>query len=243
MILILRLIVVSLLLATASIAAQDYVPDELQDWQRWVLKDKEYHSCPFYFNRNAVARTDFVCAWPGRLNLSVTATGAEFTQRWAVYAEEQWLALPGGTDHWPDRVRVNDRAVEVIARNNVPSVRLAPGTYRIGGRIEWDERPGVLRVPAESGLLTLSVDGRKVERPEMNRNGVFLGERKRDTRTVDSVRTEIYRLVADDVPTRLITQLQINVSGSVREEVFGPLLPDGFVPLMPVRRAATASIA
>ncbi len=60
---------------------------------------------------------------------------------------------------------------------------------------------------------------------------IFLGERKRDTRVVDSVRTEVHRLVVDDVPTRLITQLQIDVSGSVREELFGPVLPDGFVPL------------
>ena len=57
---------------------------------------------------------------------------------------------------------------------------------------------------AQSGLLTLTVDGREVERPELNQNGVFLGERKRDTRAVDSVRAVVYRLVADDVPTRLV---------------------------------------
>ncbi|NNC57479.1 MAG: hypothetical protein HKO12_07955, partial [Woeseiaceae bacterium] len=229
--LMLRLIVLSLLFSAATATAQDYVPDELRGWQKWVLKDKEYRDCPFYFNQNAAATQDFVCAWPGQLQLSVTNSGAEFSQPWTVYAEEHWLALPGGVDYWPDRVTVNDRAIEVIARNNVPSVRLGPGTYRVSGRIAWDERPGVLRVPSESGLISLTLDGRKVERPEMNRSGVFLGERKRDTRVVDSVRAEIHRLVADDIPTRLITQLQIDISGSVREELFGPILPDGFVPL------------
>ena len=243
----LRLFVLPLLIVTAVTMAQDYVPEDLQGWQQWVLKDKEYRDCPFYFNRNAAERQDFVCAWPGQLQLSVVASGAEFTQQWTVYAQEQWLSLPGGVDYWPDAVSVNDRSVEVIARNNVPSVRLAPGTYRVAGRFEWDERPGVLRLPPESGLVSLNVDGRKVERPEVDRNGVFLGERKRDTRVVDSVRAEVHRLVVDDVPTRLITQLQIDVSGSVREELFGPILPDGFLPLtiqspLPVKLEADGNL-
>ena len=225
------LLVFTLLIATGTAVAQDYVPGALEGWQRWVLKDKEYRDCPFYFNRGASARGDFVCAWPGRLQLAVTANGGQFSQQWTLYAEDQWIALPGSAEHWPDRVTVNDRAVEVIARNNVPSIRLVPGTYRIAGRLEWDDRPAVLRLPPESGLLSLRVDGRQVERPELNRNGVFLGERKRDTRAVDSVRSVVYRLVRDDVPTRLDTKLQIDVSGAVREESFGPILPEGFVPL------------
>jgi len=225
------LFVFILLLATGTVAAQDYVPGALEGWQRWVLKDKEYRDCPFYFDRGASARGDYLCAWPGRLQLGVTATGGQFTQQWTLHAEDQWIALPGSAEHWPDRVTANDRAVEVIARNNVPSIRLAPGSYRVAGRFEWDDRPAVLRLPPESGLLSLMVDGRRVERPDLNRNGVFLGERKRDTRAVDSVRSVIYRLVTDDVPTRLVTKLQIDVSGAVREELFGPILPEGFVPM------------
>jgi len=229
--LMLRLVFLSLLFAAAAAPAQVYVPEDLQGWQQWVLKDKEYRDCPFYFDRGAQRRNDFLCAWPGRLRLAVTASDAEFTQQWTVYAEEQWLALPGSVDYWPDGVTVNDRAVDVIARDNVPSIRVGPGDYNIAGRFDWDERPGILRLPPASGLVTLTVDGRRVERPEMNRNGIFLGERKRDARVVDSIRSEVHRLVADDVPTRLVTRLVIDVSGSVREELFGPILPVGFVPL------------
>lgn len=227
----LRLFVLVLLVAASAAFAQEYVPDDLDGWQRWVLKDKEYRDCPFYFNRGATERRDFLCAWPGRLQLEATATGGRFTQQWTLHAKDQWIALPGSPEHWPDRVIANDRAVEVIARGNVPSIRLSPGTYRVSGRFAWDERPGVLRLPAESGLLTLTVDGREIVRPDIDQNGVYLGERKRETRTVDAVRSVVYRLVADNVPTRLITQLQIDVSGSVREELFGPILPEGFVPM------------
>jgi hypothetical protein len=148
-----------------------------------------------------------------------------------VYAKEQWIVLPGSAEYWPDQVTVNDRRTEVVAHNNYPGIKLAPGTWRISGRFEWDERPGVLRIPPQSGLVSLTIDGKVVARPEMNRAGVFLGERQRDTRARDSIRTVVHRLVADGVPTRLITRLQIDVSGSVREEVFGPILPQGFVPL------------
>ena len=214
-----------------SAVAETYVPDDLKDWQQWVLKDKEYRQCPFYFNRSLDRSDAFVCSWPGTLQLTVDGSGADFSQQWTVYAKEQWLALPGSPDYWPDRVTVNDRAIEVIARGEIPSIKLTPGSWRINGTFEWDERPGVLRIPPQSGLVSLTVDGKAVARAEINRGGVFLGERQHDTRARDSVRTVVHRLVADDVPTSLMTRLQIDVSGSVREEIFGSILPEGFVPL------------
>ncbi len=211
--------------------AQDYVPTELEGWTQWVLKDTGYRRCPLYFDRAAAGRGDFQCAWPGQLRLDVGATGASFTQEWTIYGEAQWLTLPGSAAHWPDRVTVNDRPVEVVARDNVPGIRLLPGTARVAGRFVWDERPSVLRIPPESGLLVLRVDGRAIQRPDMDQSGVFLGERRQAARTVDAVRSQVYRLVVDEVPTRLVTRLQIDVSGGVREEAFGPILPQGFVPL------------
>ena len=227
----LRLLVLPLLFATVVAAAQDYVPADLEGWQQWVLKDREYRECPHLYDRGARDRGDFVCSWPGELALVVESRGARFSQRWTVYATEQWVALPGNAEHWPDRVLVDDREAMVVARDNVPSVHLAPGSYRISGRFQWEERPGVLRLPPRSGLVMLTVDGRRIDRPELNRNGIFLGERQVDARVADSVFTEVYRLIADDVPTRLVTQLSVDVAGGVREEVFGSILPDGFVPL------------
>jgi hypothetical protein len=226
-----RLIILSLLLAAASGFAQDELPEDLEGWQDWVLKDREYTACPHYFDRTGDARGDFVCSWPGPLELSVTGSSASFRQQWSVYAADQWIALPGSPDSWPEQVLANDRTVAVVLRDGAPSVRLAPGRYGISGTFGWDERPGVLQVAPTSGLIKLTVDGRLIERPEMSGNTLYLGERQRDSEIVDSVFTVVHRLVADEVPTRLITRLQIDVAGSVREEVFGPVLPKDFVPL------------
>ena len=226
-----RLILIALLVPVAATAQDTYVPEELRDWQEWVLKDKEYRNCPFYFDRGANQPGDFICAWPGPLELAVDKDAGRFTQQWTVYADEQWLTLPGDTAHWPHNVTVNGRSVSVVARNSLPSVYLGPGAYRVTGSFEWTERPGVLQVPDRAGLITLRVNGQSVSRPERTGNGVFLGERERATKSRDTIETQVYRLVADNVPTRLVTQLRINISGSVREELLGPLLPDGFVPL------------
>ena len=78
----LRLIALSLIFFVTSAVAEIHIPDDLKDWQQWVLKDKEYRSCPFYFDRNASQPGDFVCAWPGRMQLSVNASGAEWNHDW-----------------------------------------------------------------------------------------------------------------------------------------------------------------
>ena len=226
-----RLILAVCLLPFAVLAQDVYVPEELRDWQEWVLHGKEHRQCPFFFDRNPAARADFVCAWPGTLDLVVAADSGRFTQQWTVYADEQWLPLPGDANYWPHRVTVNGRGAEVVARNDIPSVYLGPGSYSISGSFAWDERPGVLRLPERIGVVALTVNGQEIVRPERTRLGLFLGERQRQTQARDAVEAEVYRLVSDNVPTRLTTRLRINVAGGVREELFGPVLPGGFSPL------------
>jgi hypothetical protein len=229
--LILRLVLTALLLPATAFAIDPYVPEDLQDWQAWVLHDKEYRDCPTLFDRAANQRDDFVCVWPGKLELAVNADGGEFVQQWSVYAQQQWVRLPGNANYWPHEVTANGGRVSVVLRDNVPSVYLEPGSYRLSGSFEWDERPGNLSLPWQTGLIALTVDGQVVDRPDRTTRGVFLGERQQESQARDSVLSNVYRLVSDDVPTRLTTVVRIQVSGGVREELFGPLLPDGFVPL------------
>lgn len=225
------LLILASLAGVPGHAADILVPEELRGWEAWVLDGKEYRECPLYFSGSGSNPNDFVCTWPGLLDLKVTEDGGRFSQQWTVIATDAWLPLPGDTAYWPDQVTANGSPVAVVLQNGTPSVRVTPGRYQVTGRFEWDERPGLLRVPAQSGLIALTVNGNRIARPEVDRNGVFLGERERETQARDAVSVQVYRLVADDIPSYLVTRLQIDVSGSVREELFGPVLPEGFVPL------------
>jgi hypothetical protein len=204
-------------LCTTAVHAQDvHVPGELEDWRGWVLEGEEYRQCPAYFDRSPAGEADFLCAWPQVLELDVDADGGRFAQRWLVSAGEAWLPLPGNTDYWPDRVTANGEPVTVVLHDGVPSVRVRAGNHQLEGRFRWDERPGVLSVPPQSGLVELAVNGAPVARPVLNRNGVFLGDRSRPSQTPDSLEASVYRLVMDDVPLRLGTVLRLDVSGTVR---------------------------
>ncbi len=231
----------------ASKAQPQGLPEPLEAWQAWVLDGKEYRQCPAYFDRMPSGPSDHVCAWPQVLEVDVNADGGRFTQRWRVSAGDAWLPLPGDTDHWPDRVTVNGEPAPVVLHDGVPSVRAGSGNHRLAGQFAWDERPGILRVPPQSGLVALSVNGTAVPRPALNANGVFLGDRQRDSRTPNALDTAVYRLLADEVPLRLVTRLRLEVAGTVREEVFSPVLPEGYVPLalsaaLPVRLEADGSL-
>jgi len=79
-----RVIALCLFLVSATAVAQTHVPDDLKDWQQWVLKDKEYRNCPFFFDRTVEQPDAFTCSWPGEIQLTVSASGARFSQQWTV---------------------------------------------------------------------------------------------------------------------------------------------------------------
>ena len=93
---IITFLVLSLLALSAGAAAQDYIPDELRGWQKWVLKDREYRDCPFYFNRGAADRDDFLCAWPGALKLDATAADGRAVFAAVDGARQRPMGVPAG---------------------------------------------------------------------------------------------------------------------------------------------------
>ena len=222
----------TLALATSpTLAQQPAIPDELQGWQQWVLDGYEYRACPFYVSRQPGEPDAHVCAWPGELTLDVTADGGRFRQSWRIHAEPTWVVLPGNGRYWPSGVRAGNAGVAVVERDGLPQVLLQPGTHDISGRFAWDERPGALAVPTATGLVALRVDGDVIGDVRRNGNEVLLGEPGATTRQRNTVGVDVHRLLVDDVPTRLVTRLLVNVAGGVREELLGTALPAGFTPM------------
>ena len=232
----LGLAVALLLAAGAQGQPQSVVPPQLEEWRGWALDGHEHVHCPFLYASAAREPGDFVCAWPGRLELEVDAERATFQQLWTIFAAEQWVALPGSERAWPRQVTAAtsggaDRRLEVVLRSGAPAVRLPPGQHRLGGVFEWRERPVALAVSGESGVIALTLDGSAIARPRVEDGRLWLGEAETAEAAADTIDVRVFRLVADDVPTRLQTVFAVDVSGGVREETLGPALPAGFLPV------------
>jgi hypothetical protein len=101
----------------------------------------------------------------------------------------------------------------------------------VSGRIPWREQPQSLAVPQSIGLVTLSVDGKPVSPVRRDGNDITLGRVAAAAPEADSLDLRVYRKLADGVPGYLSTRVVISVSGQAREEVVGPVLPEGFAAL------------
>ena len=208
-----------------------HVPEDLRDWQGWVLHGQEHRACPFLHDAAAIGQEQFICAWPGLLAIRADAQGGSFEQRWTIYGAEQWVPLPGDGQVWPQNATVDERAATLALRQGTPSIRLGPGSHRVAGAFAWSERPAALTVPSRTGLVALWMDGDRVALPRRSANGIWLGEGERAAKVQDALKVQVFRRILDDVPTRLESEFALDISGSVREELLAPALPDAFTPL------------
>ncbi len=221
--------------ARLALAATVPVPEALEPWREWALFGAEGAGCPFHIHSFAQR----ACVWPGPLTLSVTADGLRFTQDVEVHGrspgDEAAIELPGSDGFWPVAVSTAGTALTVVAEDGHPVVHLEPGRHRIDGLIPWYSLPDSLRIPPHTALVHLrQADGRAVA-PRIDADGrLWLvehgqGEPAPVETAENHLHMEVFRHLLDDIPFRMETRLQFQVSGSPREVVLGRALPDGFV--------------
>jgi len=209
------------------------VPSPLQPWVKWVLHDVDDYTCPFHYNQSPKSSSEQklekgICHWPSRLTLNVDTKQAEFNQEWQVYSAG-WVALPGNTQHWPQNVQVNDTPAVVTDRDGVPNVFARKGLLKIQGQFQWEQRPEFLQIPNYTGLIALTVNNTPVTLPELDTMGrLWLQRGISDDQKAEQNRLDIrvYRLISDDIPLQLITQIELDVAGNHREVMLGPVMLD-----------------
>jgi hypothetical protein len=76
-------------------------------------------------------------------------------------------------------------------------------------------------------LISLTVDGQKIEQLDRADNAVWLGKH-RDAEVAKQIDVQIYRLLTDGIPLKLDTRMVLRVTGDPREEVLMGVLPGGF---------------
>lgn len=213
------------------------VPAPLKPWVGWVLNDHAQRFCAAAHD-NANQR---LCHWPTELVLDLDAAGGRFTLS-ARRDTPGWLPLPGEPGRWPRDVQLSGRAAPILVHEGRPALFVAEGEHRVQGSFAWDALPESLRVPPDSGLVRLAVNGKAIPHPERDaEHQLWLGRRVSEGKAgADSLDLRVFRRIDDDVPLRVSTQIELDVGGEVREETLGPALLDGLVPLslsgdLPVR--------
>lgn len=215
--------------------APEQVPEPLKPWIGWVQEERPELACPFMYNSHDQKR----CSWPTETRLDLTTPKGRFSTDWQVYAES-WVALPGDSTHWPLNVTVNDKPALVMDRNGIPSIKLAADTkqplnYQIKGEFLWDAVPDNLAVPADTGLINLTINGVAIPAPALRDGQIWLKESevglKKPENVQNSLDIQVFRKITDDVPIQVLTRLVIDVSGGQRELKLPRPLLQGFIPL------------
>ncbi len=219
------------------------IPPQLAIWKPWVLHGKERRLCPTACNNGEV----YECDWPSRLDMSLEAKGGHTTQQWRVFVKEP-VELPGGANVWPASAKVDGKPAPVFSRNDLPVVILTPGKHVVEADYVWDEMPGMISIPAASGLVSVSVEGKPLAPSLMDQSGrVWLHGKSAAGRRQDRLDAKIYRLVDDSIPMRVLTRLRIDVSGRGREVGLGKVLLKGAIPVgirsdLPVKLGASGEL-
>lgn len=211
--------------AQSSIPAS--IPESLQEWVPWVLKDHKGLECPNINLGNYADPNNRICAWPGKLQIDVQANSATFSATWLVL-EKSWIPLPGSNRSWPQSVNVNGTDVAFISHSNHPSLQLDAGTYTIQGIFKWNDTPEVLSLPQAYSKVQLSVDAKTIDFPKRQGSQLWLKELGDKEAEEDSVTLYVNRKVTDGSVVKLETKIELDVSGSLREQALGLVLPEGF---------------
>ena len=211
------------------------VPEPLKPWISWVVKDNPELACPFLYNSYEQKR----CSWPTQLSLDLTPAKGIFSISWKVY-KDSWVSLPGDTKHWPLNVTANGKPALVMDKNGIPSIKLEAGPnhlakYQIKGEFLWDAIPDNLKIPDDTGLISVSVNGLNLPAPAIKDGQLWLKKSESGQNKPENIQnnldSQVFRKIIDEVPLQVLTRLELDVSGEQREVKLANPLLDGFIPL------------
>src|SRR6185503_15698442 len=140
-----------------------------------------------------------VCAWAGRLTLTLDARGGRFTQEWQVLARGR-VPLPGDEERWPLDVKANGKPVAVVADGDAPAVELAPGKVTLTGSFQWQSLPESLPVPNATGIVAVTVSGKRIDGPRRTEEGELFLQEEAAPAESNSLQISVHRKLNDGVP-------------------------------------------
>lgn len=206
---------VALLIACACVcaptSATQVVPGPLRDWQDWAMHGHDALRCPAQ-QPDSDLRT---CLFASALRLDIGSDGARFAVRASVHGTEALLPLPGEAGAWPTDTTVNGRPAVIVSQDGRPVIALPPGRHDIAGRLDWRHMPGRLSISPLYASIEVRRDGVLLQ-PDAAGH-IWLAQAQGDAREADSERLRVFRRLSDDIPFRVDTRFELQVSGAARE--------------------------
>ena len=222
--LLLIFITLSAVSAAETKPAQDSIPTKLSTWIPWVMAGHENSRCPF-INRSSFSNPqNHICAWPSTLTLAVKNTTATFSQSWQVIAKSV-IALPGSSSNWPLAVKVNQKLVPVLLRDDKPIIELEKGHYLITGQFRWPRIPESISIPSQYAFVKMTLNDEVIAFPKIADGDLWLQELQPDKAEQDSIDIDVARRVTDGSYIAFDTHIELSVSGKMREVILGKVLP------------------
>ncbi len=220
-----------------TFAEENKIPSELQQWIPWVLYEQEEKTCTLEITEGSKR----YCTWPSSLELDVKSDGASFTQEWLIETRSL-VPLPGNSPFWPAQVQANGKNILVSKHEGRPAVWLDPGKQKITGSFSWNNLPENIMIPSETGLVHLTLLGKKVNNLQLDPKGRlwFQHKRKAQQNSEESHNIQVFRKIVDGVPLSQQIRILLTVSGSPRQLTLGLGSGKQFIPLqvqspLPVR--------
>jgi hypothetical protein len=224
-------LLIPLILLTLQLSAEpiqpEEIPEPLKPWQAWVSWSHKDLDCPFLSTGKSRQ-----CVWSNHLSLDLTPTSGRFTYQVNVFAESL-VPLPGNTKQWPSELQVDETATTILDHQGQPQVRLQPGNHLLSGRFRWDALPDTLAIPAEIGIVQLTLNGHSVPHPVLRKGSLWLktqSDENAQQTPEERVSLRVFRLLDDNHPFTVETLLDLQVSGAQRELMLGKPLLKGFIP-------------
>lgn len=214
-------------LFTGAYADNSDIPAELENWQAWVMSAHKDVQCPFIYNKNSKH-----CTWSSPLRLDINDKGVSFKQTIETF-KDSWVPLPGHKTQWPQDVTRNGKAALIRDYKSQPQIYLPAGTQSIQGRIKWNSLPRQLQLGQLTALVEVTLNNKLVEQPFIDpQKKLWLSKNSSNQKkNADSIQIKVFRLISDQLPLKMTTQLVIDVSGRERELRLGQILPDNFTPI------------
>lgn len=221
------LLIAGLTLLAHTTLADTQVPKMLEDWRGWVLEKHTDINCPILYNA-----AEKNCIWLGSLDIQVNEKSGLFVQQIETFSDG-FVALPGDKEYWPESIvdKLRGNSVPVRDMDGAPQVFLNAGKYQLEGKWNWAKMPRTLVIPESTGILSLMIDNKKIQSPFLENPGILLlnaNTQQNQLEPQDNLDLRVFRHLQDEVPFKILTRIEMDVSGKERELHLSQALLEGF---------------